>query len=184
MIKIQNPLTIIAVFSGLAETMATVALIKLPIEMQSIFIYFVMAFPTAIVAVFFLILVFKNHVLYAPGDFSDERLFLSVNKLNKTIEKEAEKILKGTGKFSKEEIKQHTADLKKAVFKSSISGKILSYLEERPNEAFSVRALGLIFSVSKRSIEVSIEELEEQGLVQSGTEPGSRLKLWQIIEKK
>ena len=38
--KVSNPLTIIAIFAGLAEALATIALIKLPIEMQEKFIYF------------------------------------------------------------------------------------------------------------------------------------------------
>ena len=156
MMKVQNPLTIIAVFAGLAESMATIALIQLPAEMQSIFIYFVMAFPSAIVAVFFLVLVFKNHVLYAPSDFNDERHFLSINKLNKAIEEEAEKVLKETGKFSVEEIKKHTEELKVAILKSSLSKNILNYMRERPSEAFHVRALSHIFAATKKSIEVSL----------------------------
>jgi ribosomal protein RSM22 (predicted rRNA methylase) len=151
--------------------------------MQSIFIYFVMAFPTTIVAAFFLVLIFKNHVLYAPSDFNDERHFLSINKLNKTIEKEAEKVLKETGKFSVEEIKKHTEELKVAIFKSSLSEKILRYMKERPREAFSAKALSYIFAVTRTSIVSSLAELEEQRLVQSGSEPSSRLKLWQISEK-
>ena len=53
--KVSNPLTIIAIFAGLAEALATIALIKLPIEMQEKFIYFVMAFPTLIVTLFFIV---------------------------------------------------------------------------------------------------------------------------------
>ena len=40
--KVSNPLTIIAIFAGLAETLATVALVQLPAEIQEVFVYFVM----------------------------------------------------------------------------------------------------------------------------------------------
>jgi uncharacterized membrane protein YdcZ (DUF606 family) len=69
--KVSNPLTIIAIFAGLAETLATVALVKLPPEIQGVFVYFVMAFPSGIVILFFIVLFFKNTVLYAPSDFEN-----------------------------------------------------------------------------------------------------------------
>src|SRR5690606_11508692 len=81
--KVSNPLTIIAIFSGLAEILATVALIQLPPEIQSIFVYFVMAFPTALVLLFFFVLYFKNTVLYAPSDYEDQAHYLEVNKIVK-----------------------------------------------------------------------------------------------------
>jgi len=53
--KVSNPLTIIAIFAGLAEALATVALVQVPVEIQRLFVYFVMAFPTLIVILFFLV---------------------------------------------------------------------------------------------------------------------------------
>ena len=79
--KVSNPLTIIAIFAGLAEALATIALIKLPIEMQEKFIYFVMAFPTLIVTLFFIVLYFKNNVLYAPSDYQDPEHYLKINQI-------------------------------------------------------------------------------------------------------
>lgn len=82
--KVSNPLTIIAIFSGVAETLATVALIKLPTEIQAIFVYFVMALPAGIVLLFFFVLYFKNNVLYAPSDY-DKLLQRRNNSLSLAI---------------------------------------------------------------------------------------------------
>ncbi len=81
--KISNPLTIIAVFAGVAEALATVSLINLSPDIQKIFVYFVMFFPTLIVLLFFLVLFFKNQVLYAPSDFKDENNYLTVHEKTK-----------------------------------------------------------------------------------------------------
>ncbi|MGG3839669.1 hypothetical protein ABEV00_21940 [Paenibacillus thiaminolyticus] len=82
--KVQNPLTIIAIFAGIAEIAGTAVLLALPIEIQRIFVWFVIGFPCGLVAVFFAVLVFKNEVLYAPSDFIDENHFISILNRKKT----------------------------------------------------------------------------------------------------
>lgn len=72
---IRNPLTLIAVFAGLAEIAATGTLPVLKSPVQMIFVWYVMLFPALLVVVFFLTLNLNHVVLYAPGDFKDERLF-------------------------------------------------------------------------------------------------------------
>lgn len=91
--KVSNPLTIIAIFAGLAETLATVALIQLPFKLQLLFIYFVMAFPASIVIFFFVVLYFKNNVLYAPSDFPEPAHYLEAIRLGKSIGDEVESVL-------------------------------------------------------------------------------------------
>jgi hypothetical protein len=73
---INNPLTIIAIFAALSEIASTVAVTLIAPELQSRFLWFVMVFPAGIVLLFFLILFFKNSVLYAPSDFKDEQNYL------------------------------------------------------------------------------------------------------------
>jgi hypothetical protein len=90
--KVSNPLTIIAIFAGLAETLATVALVKLPPEIQSIFVYFVMIFPAGIVLLFFFVLFFKNTVLYAPSDFENQSHYLEANQVKENISDQLDKI--------------------------------------------------------------------------------------------
>lgn len=74
---ISNPLTVIAIFAALAEVAGTVALSLVDKELQSIFVWFVMLFPTLIVSLFFITLNFNPKVLYAPSDFKDEENFLN-----------------------------------------------------------------------------------------------------------
>jgi len=74
--KINNPLTMIGVFSTIAEIAMAATLINLGSEMQETFIWFVMLFPCLLVGLFFFVLYKKPHVLYAPSDFKDEENYL------------------------------------------------------------------------------------------------------------
>ncbi len=70
--SVRNPLTLIAIFAGLAEVSATVALPQLSPEMQSVFVWFVMGFPFGIVVPFFVVLWFRPKHLYGPGDYRQD----------------------------------------------------------------------------------------------------------------
>lgn len=74
--QINNPLTLIAVFAGLAEIAATGALPVLTGDVQGIFVWYVMLFPVLLVVSFFVTLNLNHHVLYVPSDFRDERHFM------------------------------------------------------------------------------------------------------------
>lgn len=74
--KVDNPLTIIAIFSGITEVAASTALPFLQADVQQIFVWFLVLFPFALIAAFFLTLNFNMRVLYAPGDYRDESNFL------------------------------------------------------------------------------------------------------------
>lgn len=74
--KVSNPLTIIAIFAGLAEINGTVVLSLVPTNTQEIFLWFIIGFPTLLVALFFVTLNFNPKVIYAPSDFSNEDNFL------------------------------------------------------------------------------------------------------------
>jgi hypothetical protein len=74
--KINNPLTIIAIFAALAEVNATISLGLIPENLQAIFIWFVLAFPTLLVICFFITLNFNTRVMYAPSDYKDEKNFI------------------------------------------------------------------------------------------------------------
>lgn len=73
--RVSNPLTLIAVFAGIAEIAATVALPQLELAVQETFVWFVMAFPTLLVLLFFATLNLNAKVLYAPGDYRDDSTF-------------------------------------------------------------------------------------------------------------
>lgn len=67
--KVTNPLTVVSIFAGLAESFATVVLLALPEATQVIFVWYVMCFPVILVSLFFLILYLKPQVFYSPSDF-------------------------------------------------------------------------------------------------------------------
>ncbi|WP_411342558.1 hypothetical protein ACE3MZ_12820 [Paenibacillus sp. WLX1005] len=82
--RVQNPLTIIAIFAGIAEIAGTTVLLGLPLEIQKVFVWFVISFPFLLVGAFFAVLLFKHRVLYAPSDFSNEEHFISLLKDHNT----------------------------------------------------------------------------------------------------
>lgn len=74
---IRNPLTIIAIFAGIAEISGTAVLPLIDSSLQAIFIWFVMLFPVGLVAAFFATLNLNHAVLYAPSDFRNDDAFLA-----------------------------------------------------------------------------------------------------------
>lgn len=72
---IKNPLTVIAIFAGLAEVSGTIVLPLLSLQTQQTFVWFLMIFPSSLVVLFFLTLLLKHHVLYAPTDFRSDDAF-------------------------------------------------------------------------------------------------------------
>jgi len=77
---IRNPLSVIAIFAGLADIAATVVLPMLKDGAQERFLWFVIVFPILLVVAFFLTLNFNPTVLYAPSDFKDEENYMRTNK--------------------------------------------------------------------------------------------------------
>lgn len=69
---VHNPLTLMAIFAGLAEVSATVALPRLEGNVQAMFVWFVMFFPLTIVVPFFLFLWLNPKNLYGPGDYRSD----------------------------------------------------------------------------------------------------------------
>jgi len=74
--SVSNPLTIIAIFAGLAEISGTVILPILDPKTQSIYVWFLIAFPLTLVILFFFTLNKNHKVLYAPSDFENDEGFL------------------------------------------------------------------------------------------------------------
>ncbi|MCD9564274.1 hypothetical protein [Tenacibaculum maritimum] len=74
--KINNPLTIIAIFAALAEVNATIAIGLINENLHYIFIWFVILFPTILVILFFITLNFNTKVMYSPSDYKDDKNFM------------------------------------------------------------------------------------------------------------
>lgn len=77
---IKNPLTVIAIFAGIAEVSGTLVLPFISPTNQITFIYFLIIFPSLLVILFFGTLNFNNKALYAPSDFSNEENYIKIFK--------------------------------------------------------------------------------------------------------
>lgn len=86
--KISNPLTIVAIFASLAEVAGTVSLGLIDLEIQKVFIWYVMGFPVLLVLAFFFTLNWNTKVMYAPGDYADEDNFMSIIRKGKLAKEE------------------------------------------------------------------------------------------------
>jgi len=162
--KVSNPLTIIAIFSGLAETLATVALIQLPLEMQKIFIYFVIAFPTLIVLLFFYILYFKNSVLYAPSDYTNPEHYLLVNEIKEKVSIEIDNTLPNVIK-DKYEIQNIKNNLKHNIYNylnnsllSNRESQIYVLMEQNKSSREIAEALG----ISDKTVRTYMSRIKEK----------------------
>jgi hypothetical protein len=80
--KVDNPLTIIAIFAGITEVAASIAIPFLHQDTQQIFIWFLILFPFALIVSFFVTLNFNTRVLYAPSDYRDDKAFLEALSLS------------------------------------------------------------------------------------------------------
>jgi hypothetical protein len=83
---IRNPLTIIAMFAVIAEVSGTIVLPLLDPQVQRTYVWFLMFFPTALVSLFFYTLHTKRDALYGPGDYADEKHFMSLVRPASTME--------------------------------------------------------------------------------------------------
>lgn len=80
--KVDNPLTIIAIFAGITEVAASAALPFLHQDTQLVFVWFLILFPFALIVAFFVTLNFNTRVLYAPSDYRDDKTFLEALRLS------------------------------------------------------------------------------------------------------
>ncbi|MBE7564453.1 hypothetical protein H7F10_16365 [Acidithiobacillus sp. HP-6] len=78
--SVKNPLTIIAIFAGIAEISGTAVLPLIAPDNQALYIWFLMLFPFALITLFFLTLNLNHRVLYVPSDFRDEDNFVNILK--------------------------------------------------------------------------------------------------------
>jgi hypothetical protein len=79
--QVSNPLTVISIFAAITEVGATVVLPFIAPASQSIFVWFLIGFPTLLVILFFLTLNFNHRVLYAPSDYREDSSFLAASKI-------------------------------------------------------------------------------------------------------
>jgi len=109
---VKNPLTVIAIFSGISEVSGTAILPILHDNTQKIYIWFIMIFPSLLVLLFFWTLFFRSRVLYAPSDFKDENIFASLQPASPHLR--AQKLEKemDSGSNTQEDADHHAKDNK------------------------------------------------------------------------
>ncbi|WP_339526343.1 hypothetical protein [Pseudomonas sp. EA_35y_Pfl2_R111] len=101
---VRNPLSVIAIFAGIAEISGTGVLPFIAAENQALYIWFLMTFPFALVVFFFATLNWNHKALYAPSDYNSDESFLEgirasragrpeVSSLEETIEHDIETAL-------------------------------------------------------------------------------------------
>ncbi|SHN21711.1 hypothetical protein SAMN05216593_11425 [Pseudomonas asturiensis] len=66
-LPVMNPISMIAIFASLSEASATAVLPYLDEHNQQIYIWFLIAFPSALVLLFFLTINFNPKALYLPS---------------------------------------------------------------------------------------------------------------------
>lgn len=128
--KVSNPLTIVAIFAGLAEVAGTVALGLLDSNTQQIFIYFVMGFPVLLVSLFFLVLYHKHSVLYSPSDFANQEHFLRVARGKFEFDNDINEITSQISQFKEEIYKEISSLSKDSEAKADLEKKIENVFSE------------------------------------------------------
>lgn len=91
--KINNPMTVIAIFAGLSEASAAISLPFLNNEDRAVYVWFLISFPFYLLFLFFITLNFNYRSLYSPSDFGKDESFLKAmdnddrdNKRNTSVE--------------------------------------------------------------------------------------------------
>lgn len=153
--KVSNPLTIIAIFAGLAEVSGTVVLPFLKNDSQALYVWFLMAFPTLLILLFFITLNFNYKVLYAPSDFKDEENFLKLFG-KPTAE---ERLLKLNAEIELDETPQQTTEPEEAKMD-------LKYRDVIRRNSASTHYLAEELVITKLSQE--FDEIDKEVMLRSG----------------
>jgi hypothetical protein len=122
--RIYNPLTIIAIFAGLAEIAGTGIIPFINTDLQKIFIWYVMGFPLILVGLFFVTLNFNHKTLYSPSDFSDENNFIKALFMKNEIVKNSEIT---SGKI--EQVKNDIKELKRSDEYKELADKLIQNID-------------------------------------------------------
>jgi hypothetical protein len=117
---VKNPLSVIAIFAGVAEISGTGILPFIAPDNQELYIWFLMLFPFTLVLLFFSTLNWNHKALYAPSDYkSDESFQENVNggrtqregiaSMGKVIEEKVAEVLNSADGDSAQESKESIA---------------------------------------------------------------------------
>jgi hypothetical protein len=167
---VKNPLSVIAIFAGIAEISGAAVLPHISPDNQQLYIWFLMSFPFALVILFFITLNWNYKVLYAPSDFQNEDNFVDLQKasFSETLSKLKDEVLDDSSDDEEEneidnkdsvtnlpESNIDLSELKDKVGKSELKLDIgkFSSKEEREEQRQIVRKLNIIRMREERAVE-------------------------------
>ncbi len=129
---VKNPLSVIAIFAGVAEISGTGVLPFIAPENQETYIWFLMIFPFTLVLLFFSTLNWNHRALYAPSDYKSDESFLEsanggkskregIASMEKVIEAKVYEVLNASDGAPSEDSKKSIAEkitesIKKSAF--------------------------------------------------------------------
>ena len=145
--KINNPLTIIAIFAALAEINATIVIGLLSKDLHYIFIWFIIFFPVLLVATFFLTLNFNTKVMYAPSDYRNDRGFHDS--------------IFGTSKISGKKIEVSISNIE--LLETNILSKLDTKFDQFSKGTLGISDAKTILESSKKEIKELIDETINKG---------------------
>lgn len=175
--KVSNPLTVIAIFAGVAEGFAALALTQLPTEVQQTFVWFVMAFPILLVVAFFWTLNANSKVLYAPSDFTSDESYLRAHGLKRAgeeIKRELTEVAQKPADQVKGYLDKVIASIDETIQIALLTereGEILQLLSKGPRTAADVAE---VIGTSKMTASVHLSNMAAKGAVTSYLEGASR----------
>ena len=181
--KVTNPLTIVAIFSGASEVFATGALVALPIEIQHLFIYFVMIFPLVIVVVFFFILFFRPNVLYAPSDYRDEKNYMAANKLNSVITKIVDEAIDKTPELTDNirwKFRSNIMELSKMKSTEVYGNLVIECLKNAPESGFTTTAVSDQVNLDFSETVNILSMLESRDMVKRNENVKTKIVTWTL----
>lgn len=170
---VKNPLTIIAIFAGIAEVSGTGILPFIDATNQQIFIYFLVGFPVLLVILFFVTLNFNNSVLYAPSDFTNEENYMKVARYNRA-ELRMEEIKLSTT----EQIKMMSDDI------NALRTELNVYKRLGYSENNTTITIGNLEAIEKASFSCLISNLyRSEEFVNKLSEMGYNAEIYNVFDK-
>jgi hypothetical protein len=152
--KIDNPLTVIAIFAGISEiSMATIAV--LDPELRAMSLWFLGGFPTLLCILFFITLNFNHRVLYAPSDFKEDSSFIGLAiKTSASEASESLQIVETKIEELRLLIEASGAGTDKGDFKASISNTVNQIASEVTEAQKIVKAIDRTKGISFGELKV------------------------------
>jgi hypothetical protein len=150
--RVDNPLTLIAYFAGISESITLAVLPILAstgVSLPTGLIWFCTLFPVFIAILFFGTLNFNHLVLYAPSDFEDQSHFLAILHGQYSKPADHENIIK---KFWKPD----------GIINKENQKVIQNWLQAKGMPSTSVSAF--LYSSDKNFVKARSQFIEEQGI--------------------